>query len=246
MQLLTIIIPVYNEEKTIEELLKRTKNAKTPGWRKSIIVVNDGSTDDSGKILKKLKRKYNFTPKKGSFLIINHKDNRGKGAAIKSAISLARRGLASVNAVLTQDADLEYDPADYKVLLRAFHPKKFPVVYGSRNLGNTNRGYWFAYLCGRALTEIHNLVYGSRLTDVHTGYKLVRADILGNCNLTVDGFDFCNELTAKILKMGHKIREVPINYYPRTFAEGKKVTAKDTLKDLITLLKYKFWYTTRS
>lgn len=228
MKKVTILIPIFNEQTTIEELFKCVRLAKTPGWKKEIIIVNDGSTDETCKILQKLKKKHRFT-------LITHKENRGKGAAIKTGISKV-----TGRAILTQDADLEYDPRDYEVLLEAYHPTNHPMVYGSRNLGTTNRGYWFAYLCGRALTEIHNFIYGSKLTDVHTGYKLIRADILRKCKLEADGFDFCNELTAKILKMGYKIREVPINYYPRSFAEGKKVTPKDVLKNIFTILKYKF------
>lgn len=232
-KLLTIIIPAYNEEKTIEEIIRRTKKAQTPGWRKQIIVVNDASTDKTGKILQKLKKRYAFT-------LVDHKENRGKGAAIKSALTLARPGLARLNAILTQDADLEYDPADYKTLLKAFHPTKHPVVYGSRNLGNTNRGYLFAYYCGRILTEIHNFLYNSKITDLNTGYKLFRTDILKDCNLQVDGFDFCHEVTAKVLRMGYKIKEVPINYYPRSYKEGKKVGVKDAWLDLWTTVKYRF------
>ena len=237
MKTLYIIIPVYNEEKTIEKVLKKVKASRTPLWKKQLIVVNDYSSDTTAKILNKLKKKYKFT-------LINHKENRGKGAAIKSALSLARRDLAKLDpildVILTQDADLEYDPNDYQILLSAFHPQRYPIVYGSRNLGNTNRGYFFAYYCGRLLTHIHNFLYGSEITDLNTGYKLFRADILVACNLQVDGFDFCNEVTAKVLKMGYKIREVPINYYPRSYKEGKKVSIKDAWLDLWTTLKYRF------
>lgn len=232
-KLLTIIIPAYNEEKTIEEIIRRTKKAQTPGWRKQIIVVNDASTDKTGKILQKLKKRYAFT-------LVDHKENRGKGAAIKSALSFTRGRLAKLDTILTQDADLEYNPKDYAIILRAYNKSRHPVVYGSRNLGNTNRGYFFTYYCGRVLTEIHNLLYRSKITDLNTGYKLFRTDILKDCSLQVDGFDFCHEVTAKVLKMGYKIKEVPINYYPRSYKEGKKVGVKDAWLDLWTTIKYRF------
>ncbi|MEK7521848.1 MAG: glycosyltransferase family 2 protein [Patescibacteria group bacterium] len=233
MKILTIIIPVFNEQNTIEEVLNRVRKVKTPGWKKQIIVVDDCSTDSTPKILKKIQ-------KNQSFILISHKKNLGKGGAIKSALTLVTPSHTRLNAVLTQDADLEYDPNDYSTLLKAFHPTKHPIVYGSRNLGTTNRGYFFAYYCGRVLTNIHNFLYGSKITDLNTGYKLFRTDILKSCNLQVDGFDFCHEVTAKVLKMGHKIKEVAINYYPRTYKEGKKVAVKDAWLDLWTTLKYRF------
>lgn len=237
----TIIIPVYNEENTIAELIRRVYNAKTPGWKKQMIVVDDSSVDKTGKILNRLRKKYGF-------VLLKHTQNKGKGAAIKSALaryqaSLARLHLASVDTLdtlLTQDADLEYDPKDYETLLRAYHPKKSPVIYGSRNMGTTNRGYLLTHLTGRALSFIFNLIFGTKITDINTGYKLFRADILHACDLKVDGFDFCHEVTAKVLKMGYKIREVPINYYPRSWAEGKKVRPKDAWLDLWTTIKYRF------
>ncbi|MBI4028865.1 MAG: glycosyltransferase family 2 protein [Candidatus Blackburnbacteria bacterium] len=232
MRKLLILIPVYNEEKTTEELLKRVFAAKTPGWEKKILVVNDGSTDSTGKILQKLQKKYNF-------VLATHKTNKGKGAAIKTALSLARNDLARLNVFLTQDADLEYDPQNYGTLLKAYDPNKHPVVYGSRNLGTTKRGYLLCHWTGRALSFIFNTLYSSNITDINTGFKLFRADIIKDCDLQVDGFDFCHEVTAKILKRGYKIKEVPITYNPRSWEEGKKVRPKDAWLDLWTTLKYR-------
>lgn len=224
---LSILIPVYNEEKTVETLLRKVIKTSTKRWRKEIVVVDDCSTDQTYKILATLQKKYKFR-------LLRHATNTGKGGAIKTALKYTTGDL-----ILTQDADLEYDPEDYKGLLSAYRART-PVVYGSRNLGNTNRGYFLCYLCGRLFTEINNILYGSNITDINTGYKLFRADIIRNANLQVDGFDFCHEITAKVLKAGYKIKEVPINYYPRSYAEGKKVKVKDALLDLWTTIKYRF------
>ncbi|MBI2268385.1 MAG: glycosyltransferase family 2 protein [Candidatus Blackburnbacteria bacterium] len=224
---LSILIPVFNEERTIEKLLKKVISAPIRGWRKEIVVVDDCSTDKTHKILAALTQKYKFK-------LIKHGMNTGKGGAVKTALKYATGDI-----VLTQDADLEYDPKDYKILLSAYGFKN-PVVYGSRNLGATNRGYLICYLCGRCLTLLNNLLYGSSITDINTGYKLFRADIIKNANLQVDGFDFCHEITAKVLRSGYKIKEVPINYYPRSYSEGKKVKVRDAILDLWTTIKYRF------
>lgn len=228
---LSIIIPVFNEEKTIGEVLIKVGGALSPGYVKEIIVVNDASTDNSLKILKGLQKKYKFR-------LLVHEKNKGKGAGIKTALQVA-----TGNLVLTQDADLEYDPRDYKILLSGYS-KNSPIVYGSRNLGvrlgKAQIGYLLCHIAGLCLTSIHNLLYGSEITDLNTGYKLFRTDIIKRANLQVDGFAFCHEVTAKVLKMGYKIKEVPIHYSPRSYSEGKKVKVKDGLLDLWTTIKYRF------
>lgn len=228
MKVLTILIPVYNEENTIAKLLKRVYKSRVTGYRKQVIVVDDCSTDQTPKILKKLRKKYGFK-------LLKHPKNRGKGAAIKTGLTKT-----SGNLVLTQDADLEYNPADYPALLKAYNAKKSPVVYGSRNMGTTKRGYLLTHLTGRALSFVFNLFYRSNITDINTGFKLIRADILKACDLKVDGFDFCHEVTAKILRMRYHVREVPITYNPRSWKEGKKVRPKDAFLDLWTTIKYRF------
>lgn len=223
---LSIIIPVFNEAKTIEEIIKRVIVAPVLDYQKEIIVVDDGSNDGTEKILKSLKERYNF-------LFLQHPKNLGKGAAI-------RTGLKKVTGdfVLIQDADLEYDPYDYQKLLDALDANS-PIVYGSRYLGQGKRGYFFYYLGGWFLTLFFNLLFGSRLTDINTGYKIFRTDIIKNVNLESNGFEFCEEVTAKILKSGYSIKEIPIHYYPRKFSQGKKIRFWDGLIVLLAIIKYR-------
>ena len=214
---LSIIIPVYNERETIDEIINRVKNAQVLGYEKEIIIVNDGSTD--GTIIKDL--------------FLNHPKNLGKGAAIKTGL-----GQVTGDLVLIQDADLEYSPDDYVDLLKAYNFQN-PVVYGSRNLKRENRGYLFYSFGGKLLTRFFNLLYRTKLTDINTGFKLFRTDIIKGAQLSENGFDFCEEITAKIVKMGYKIKEVPINYYPRKFSEGKKIRFRHGLSGAWTIIKYK-------
>lgn len=223
---LSIIIPVFNEKKTIRDIIKKVILAPVLDYKKEIIVIDDGSNDGTEEILKSLKEKYNFS-------LLRHSKNLGKGAAI-------RTGLKKVTGevVLIQDADLEYDPSDYQVLLNAFD-KKFPVVYGSRNLKRKNRGYFLNFLAGKFLTIFFNILFGSHLTDITTGYKLFKSDIIKNINLESKGFEFCEEVTAKVLRSGYSIKEVPIHYYPRKFSQGKKIRFFDGIIALFTILKYR-------
>ncbi len=223
---LTVIIPVFNERGTIEPLIGRVEAASTPGYEKEMIVVDDGSTDGTGRLLEGLQKKYAFT-------LLWHDKNRGKGAAIKTG--LAR---ASGELILIQDADLEYDPAEYKNLLGAWSEEN-QIVYGSRNLGGAHRGYTLAYLGGRLLTALTNLLCGSRLTDINTGYKLFPTEMLKSFNLESDGFELCEEVTVKALTRRHTIKEMPIHYAPRKFSEGKKIRPKDGLIGVWAILKYK-------
>lgn len=223
---LSIIIPVFNEEGTIEEIIRRCLKAETLGYEKEIIVVNDGSNDNTQKILKNLKEKFNF-------ILLEHSRNLGKGAAIKSGLKKA-----TGNLILIQDADLEYNPNEYQNLLKEVN-QNFPIIYGSRNLGKSKRGYFSYFLGGKLLTAFFNLLFGSNLTDLNTGYKLFRADIIKNLNLQSNGFEFCEEVTAKIFKAGFSIKEVPIDYYPRKFSEGKKVRFWDGLLGLWTIIRYR-------
>lgn len=224
---LSIIIPVFNEERTIEEIIKKI-NILTLPVEKEIIIVNDGSFDNTGSQLKNLKEKY-------SFILLDHKKNEGKGMAIRTGINEATGDF-----LIIQDADLEYDPNDYIKLLIPFLEYGAEVVYGSRSLGKNKRGHLSFYLGGKALTVIANLLYGLGITDESTCYKAFKTDLIKKIKLESKGFEFCPEITAKIGRMGIKIYEVPISYNARKKKEGKKIKWKDGFIAIWTLLKYKF------
>lgn len=227
MKKLSIIIPVFNESRTIVEIIKRVVLASTRDYEKEIIVVDDGSNDGTEKILEDLKKKFNF-------VLLRHPRNFGKGTGIKTALQKV-----SGEVVIIQDADLEYDPNDYQNLLKVFE-RGFPVVYGSRNLKKkTKRGYFLYFLGGKLLAAFCNLLFGSNLTDINTGYKLFRADLIKKIHLESSGFEFCEEVTAKILKSGYSIKEIPIHYYPRKFSQGKKINFWDGIIGLRTIIKYR-------
>ncbi|MBS3096371.1 glycosyltransferase family 2 protein [Candidatus Woesearchaeota archaeon] len=225
---LSVIIPVYNEENTILEIIKRVKKAKT-GCAKEIIIVNDFSTDKTRDILKKLKYK--------SMRVFYHKKNMGKGAAIRTGLSMATGDI-----ILIQDADLEYRPEEYKRLLKPIIENKAKVVYGSR-LGairkNLKNMYKLHYLGNLFLTMVTNLLYRAKISDMETGYKVFTREVIKDINLRANRFDFEPEITAKILKKGYKIYEVPIGFAGRKFEQGKKITWIDGVKALFYLIKYR-------
>ncbi len=227
---LSILIPAFNEEKTIEAVLEKVAAQDFGGWSKEIIVVDDGSTDNSKIKIQNSKLQFKIQ----NLRLIVHDKNRGKGAAIRTGVKEA-----DGDAVIVQDADLEYDPADIKRLLDELDHGA-SVVFGSRELQPERRGYWHDVLGVRFLTWLVNLFFGSKLTDVYTCYKLFRAEVIKGINIESRGFELEMELTAKTLKMGYKIVEVPIHYYPRKFSEGKKIRAQDGLKGIWTLLKNRF------
>ncbi len=231
---LSIIIPLYNEEKTINKLLSKVVLAKVPkSIKKEIIVINDGSIDNSKLKIKSLKLR---GAKK-----IYHENNLGKGAAIRSGLRIAKGDY-----VIIQDADLEYDPNDYSKLLWPIIHNKALVVYGTRLINYPLR-FWGKdktvlpshLLANKFLTFLTNLLYGSELTDMETGYKLIDANILKKIKFKSNRFDFEPEITAKILKLKIPIVEVPIDVKPRTYKEGKKISWKDGLIAIWTLIKYR-------
>jgi glycosyltransferase involved in cell wall biosynthesis len=226
MPILSVVIPVYNEEKTVAGIIQRVFAAEVLGWGKEVIVVDDGSTDATASEI-------SMTDKQ-NLKIISHQKNLGKGAAVRTGIKEA-----TGDAVIIQDADLEYDPNDYQKLLEEL-ARGEKVVYGSRNLGNASRGNFFFFWGGKFLTRVFNLLFGTRLTDVNTGYKLFRLDALKSLRLESSGFEFCEEVTAKTIKAGFRIKEVAISYAPRKFSEGKKICARDGLVGLATILKCRF------
>lgn len=224
---LTVIIPIYNEQKFLSEIIKRVSETKLAS---EIICVDDGSTDNSLSILNQLKSNTDIP-----LVILSHPRNIGKGAAIRTGLSKASGDL-----VLIQDADLEYNPGNYKDLLAPFENKDVRVVYGSRNLIKNPKSSLAFYYGGRLLSVVTNLIYGSKITDESTCYKVFRTDLLKDMDLSRNGFDFCPEVTAKTLKRGIKIYEVPISYNPRSKEEGKKIKWYDGFIAIWTLLKFRF------
>lgn len=226
MKILSIIIPVYNEEKTIENILQSVQREKPVGWKKEIIVVDDGSTDGTRKLLKKWE---------SSCIVVYKTKNEGKGSAVVE-------GLKKVtgNIVLIQDADNEYPPDNYNVLLTPFKNTNVDVVYGSRFLGS-HLSTMFVYAQGnKFVTSIANILYNTNITDMETGHKVFRKNVLSGISLRAKSFDFEPEFTAKVLKKGFQIYEVPISYFGRKFSEGKKLTWRDGVVALWTLIKYRF------
>ena len=243
---LSIIIPVYNEEGTIEELLRRVNSVKLPpGFQKEIIVVDDGSTDKTTEVLSEFKMKNLVFHKKirGSeqFKILRHSKNKGKGAAIRTGIENSTGDL-----IIIQDADLEYDPKFYAILLEPIFQNNAQVVYGSR-LINYPLKFWgkdktvlpLHLIANRFLTFLTNSIYGGKLTDMETGYKLFKKAVLKNISINSNKFDFEAEITARILKKKIPIIEVPIIVKPRTYKEGKKIGWMDGITAIFTLIKYK-------
>ena len=229
MPKLSIIIPVYNEENTISEVIEKIKNIGIKNMQKEIIIVDDYSTDHTKDILKKLNK---------SLKVVYHKKNMGKGAAIRTGLRLAKGDI-----VLIQDADLEYSPKEYPKLLKPLLENKADVVYGSRVEAirrNIKNMYKLHYIGNIFLTFMTNLLFGAKITDMETGYKVFRREVIKGINLNAERFDFEPEITAKILKKGYKIYEVPIGFSGRKFEEGKKITWVDGVKAVYYLIKYRF------
>jgi len=226
MNKLSVIIPVFNEKATVEELLRRVAAAPTPGHDKEVIVVDDGSTDGTAELLARLQAG-------GGFRLLRHERNRGKGAAVRTGLAAASGGLTII-----QDADLEYDPGDYAALLAAAD-RGAPVVYGVRR-GSGAAGRLLFGLGGRLLTAVMNILYGSHLSDINTCYKLFRTGVLRDLRLEADGFDLCEEATAKALRAGLPIAEVPVSYSPRTAAQGKKIRLRHGWRGLLRIIKCRF------
>lgn len=238
MKTLSIIIPVFNEEKTVGVLLEKVMDAKLPGgFKKEILITDDGSTDNTKQVLSKCQMS------KVKCQIFRHNTNKGKGAAIRTGLKYVKG-----NFIIIQDADLEYDPADYKRLLKPILEKKAEVVYGTRlknyplRLWGKNKTVLPSHLIGnKLLTFITNILYGSKLTDMETCYKLFTKNALSGLKLQSNRFEIEPEITAKILKKRFLIYEIPIKVTPRTHEEGKKISWRDGFKAIFTLIKYRFY-----
>ncbi len=239
---ISILIPVYNEQETLRELLRRVRAVDLSlndsrivyvdgpvELEKEIVIVDDGSNDDSPEILR-------GEAAKGDLTLVLHERNQGKGAAVRSAIDAA-----SGDILLIQDADLEYDPRDYPDLLLPIIEGRADVVYGSRFLGGPRKAMLFWHMvANKLITLLANLLFDAILSDLETCYKAFRADVIQNIPLRSRRFEIEPEITAKVLKRGYRIYEVPISYTGREYQEGKKIGIMDAFEAVWTLLKYRF------
>jgi glycosyltransferase involved in cell wall biosynthesis len=222
---LSVVIPVFNEVENIEEIIKRVQSTKLA---KEIIVVDDGSRDGTRDVLQTLHGKKKVR-------VILHERNRGKGAAVVTGMNAAKGDI-----LLIQDADLEYDPRDYPILIQPIIEGVADVVYGSRFLGGPHRVTMFWHMiANRILTFITNILYNTILSDMETGYKVFRGEVIKGMVIRAKGFDFEPEFTAKVLKRNYRIFEVPISFNPRDYSQGKKIKFKDAFEAVWTLLKYR-------
>ncbi|HXW34668.1 MAG TPA: glycosyltransferase family 2 protein [Acidimicrobiales bacterium] len=224
--LLSVIVPVYNERNTVAEVIRRVRSVELP-LGLEVVVVDDGSSDGSEKILGALED--------STVRLIAHGSNRGKGAAVRTGLEVSRGDL-----ILIQDADLEYDPADWPRLLDPIVRGKARVVYGSRFTGERKNMFPSHWLGNRFLTLLTNILYSSTLSDMETCYKLFDREVLRGIKIQSDKFEFEPEITAKVLRRGYRIYEVPVSYAGRELDEGKKITWRDGLGAIATLVKYRF------
>jgi glycosyltransferase involved in cell wall biosynthesis len=223
---LSVIVPVFNERSTVAEVVRRIRSVELPVERE-IVVVDDGSDDGTGAVLTQLRD--------STVRVIAHPQNRGKGAAIRTGLESATGDL-----VLVQDADLEYDPEDWPRLLAPVLKGRARVVYGSRFTGERRNMLFLHWVGNRFLSLVTNVLYNTTLSDMETCYKLFDRRVLDGIELRADRFDFEPEVTAKVLRRGIRIYEVPISYAGRELNEGKKITWQDGVVALWTLVKYRF------
>jgi glycosyltransferase involved in cell wall biosynthesis len=227
---LSVVIPVYNEVHTIAEIVGRVLRASAHLSRE-VIVVNDASTDGTDQVLEKLAREH------GELRVLAHPVNQGKGAAIRTGIAQATGDI-----VLIQDADLEYDPRDYPLLLEPILENQADVVFGNRFHGGPHRVlYFWHYAANRFLTLLTNLLTGLNVTDMEVGYKVFRREVLQRLTLKSDRFGFEPEVTVKVARLRVRVYEVPIRYYGRTYEEGKKITWRDGVAALGHIVRYRFF-----
>lgn len=220
---ISIIIPVFNEAKTVEEIIKKVEKLDID---KEIIAVNDGSSDGSEAVLVKLRGE-------GRIKLITHQNNLGKGAAIKSGLTMANGDI-----IVIQDADLETDPQDILRLIKPIEEGKTRVVFGFRDSNNLSSIYWWG---GKVVSLMTNLLYGGNIKDVNNGYKVMTRELWQSIDLKSNHFQTCEEITAKLLKQKEKIIQIQTQYSPRTKKQGKKLGLKDGIASIWTLFRYKFF-----
>ena len=223
--LLSVVMPVYNEAATVEEIIRRVLAVPL---RTQLIVVDDCSTDGTRDILARLQPELRFT-------LLLQPENRGKGAALRTGFASVRGDL-----VVIQDADLEYSPEEFPMLIALICEGRADVVYGSRFLGRHRVFLFTHYLGNRLLTLLTNVLYNTMLSDMETCYKVMRTEVMRSMTLRSDGFGIEPELTAKIFKRGYRVYEIPITYDGRGYEEGKKITWRDGFVALWVLMKYRF------
>lgn len=231
---LSIITPVYNEKSTLTEVVRKIQKTDI-GLPKELIIVDDCSTDGTRELLHSAE----FQIASGgstTLTVIEHERNRGKGAAVRTGISQATGDI-----ILIQDADLEYDPDDWPQLLAPLLQGRADVVFGNRFHGGSHRVLYFWHAVGnRVLTTLSNMLSNLNLNDMEVGYKLFRREVLQRIVLKSERFGFEPEVTMKVARLGYRIYEVPISYHGRTYAEGKKITWKDGVSAIFSLLQYRF------
>jgi glycosyltransferase involved in cell wall biosynthesis len=225
---LSVIVPVFNERNTVAEIIRRMRAVTLPGGLElEVVVVDDGSSDGTDKVLGALED--------STVRVINHGANKGKGAAISTGLETVRGDL-----VLVQDADLEYDPDDWPRLIDPILRGKAQIVYGSRFTGERKNMFPSHWLGNRFLTLVTNILYRSTLSDMETCYKLFDRRVLAGITIRSQRFDFEPEITAKVLRRGYRIYEVPISYAGREVDEGKKISWRDGFGALVALVRYRF------
>jgi glycosyltransferase involved in cell wall biosynthesis len=225
---LSIVVPVYNESRTVAAVIDRLLTIELPVARE-IVVVNDGSTDGTRAVLDAM------PPRPGLVLIVHQPHNGGKGSAIRTGFARASGSIIAI-----QDADLELDPAQLDALVQPIVNGRSRVVYGSRFLAGRPAAPWLTIAANRFLTALTNLLYGSSITDMETCYKIMSADLARSLKLESNRFDIEPEITAKLLRAGNSIEEVPVRFEPRSRAQGKKIGWRDGLRAIHVLFKYRF------
>jgi glycosyltransferase involved in cell wall biosynthesis len=221
---ISIIVPVFNEARTVAAVIERLFTIDLPAPRE-IIVVNDGSRDGTRSVLESLDARPNL-------MIVHSDENRGKGHAVRLGIGRARGTIVAI-----QDADLELDPAQLNALVMPLIRREHDVVYGSRFLADRSPASSLTYAANKALTSLTNVLYGASLTDMETCYKVMRTEVARSLHLSANRFDIEPEITAKLLRSGHRIAELPVQFSPRSRAAGKKIGWKDGLIAVATLVR---------